>query len=373
MLGRMGGAASTQRGTSSAPDVPPGEPVDHEEIERQFDAIDLRPVERWLGGYAGTDGPGPAGPAGPDLGPTRIDASCSIGEVAFAVLRRQFAAFLAKEAGTRLGEDPEELHDMRVAARRLRAALSLFAHVLPVRAGRLRGELGWVAQALGAVRDVDVQLDQLRAWTAEAGGPDREALGSLIAILREQREEARTALLGTLDSPRYDRLTIGFGAMLRHGPLRTSPASRAPALAAAPELLMERYRRVRAAARRVARAGGVEDLHRLRIRCKRLRYALEFFDDVYDHRGRSVIRRLVTLQDLLGGIQDSNVAVARLRELATAGGASLSPATVFAMGQVAQRYAHRAEALRDRYPKRYRRFRGRRWRAFARMLKEGDG
>src|SRR5438445_13659090 len=109
MLGRMGGAASTQRGTSSAPDVPRREPVDHEEIEWQFDAIDLRPVERWLEGYAGTDGPGADGPAGPDLGPMRIDASCSIGEVAFAVLRRQFAAFLAKEAGTRLGDDPDEL------------------------------------------------------------------------------------------------------------------------------------------------------------------------------------------------------------------------------------------------------------------------
>ena len=57
-----------------------------------------------------------------------------MGELAFAVLRRQLGVVRAKEPGTRLGEDPEELHDMRVATRRLRAALSLFAGVLPVRA-----------------------------------------------------------------------------------------------------------------------------------------------------------------------------------------------------------------------------------------------
>ena len=67
-----------------------------------------------------------------------------MGEVAFAVVRRQLAVLAAKEPGTRLGEDPEELHDMRVATRRLRAALSFFAGVLPVRAQVFRaGSGGW--------------------------------------------------------------------------------------------------------------------------------------------------------------------------------------------------------------------------------------
>jgi CHAD domain-containing protein len=227
-----------------------------------------------------------------------------------------------------------------------------------------------VAQALGAVRDADVQLGQVRAWTAEAAGPDREALGELTSILEGEREKARSALLAVLDSRRYDRLTTAFGSMLRHGPLRSSPASRAPVLGVAPGLITTRYRRVLAAARRAARTGTIEDHHRLRIRCKRLRYALEFFDDVYEHRGRTVTRRLAKLQDLLGGIQDAHVAVVRLRDLATAEGSSLSPATIFAMGQVAERHAHQAAELRRRFPKSYRRFRGRSWRTFARILKE---
>ena len=90
-----------------------------------------------------------------------------MGELAFAVLRRQLAVLRAKEPGTRLGEDPEELHDMRVATRRLRAALSLFEGVLPVRAQVFREELGWLGRLLGAVRDLDVQLQGLAAMSSD--------------------------------------------------------------------------------------------------------------------------------------------------------------------------------------------------------------
>ena len=109
-------------------------------------------------------------PGSPDLGPTEISASSTMGELAFAVLRRQLAVLRDKEPGTRLGEDPEELHDMRVATRRLRAALSLFADVLPVRAQVFREELGWLGRLLGAVRDLDVQLEGLADMAAATAG-----------------------------------------------------------------------------------------------------------------------------------------------------------------------------------------------------------
>src|SRR6202012_5072817 len=92
-------------------------------------------------------------------------ATSTRGDVAFAALRRQLAVLRAKEPGTRLGEDPEELHDMRVATRRLRAALSLFEAVLPVRARVFRADLGWLARLRGAVRDLDVQLENLAAMS----------------------------------------------------------------------------------------------------------------------------------------------------------------------------------------------------------------
>jgi len=81
---------------------------------------------------------------------------------AFAVLRRRFSEFLAFEGGTALGEDPEQLHQMRVSTRRARAALRVFDSVLPASLLEARDELPWVAQALGAVRDMDVLLDRPR-------------------------------------------------------------------------------------------------------------------------------------------------------------------------------------------------------------------
>ena len=109
-------------------------------------------------------------PGPPDLGSTDVGPDVTLGELAYAVLRRQLAVLRAKEPGTRLGEDPEELHDMRVATRRLRAALDLFVEVLPVRAGVFRTELGWMAAALGTVRDLDVQLEALDGMSETVAG-----------------------------------------------------------------------------------------------------------------------------------------------------------------------------------------------------------
>src|SRR3984957_5624503 len=163
-------------------------------------------------------------PGVPDLGPTDISAQSTMGDLAFAVLRRQLAVVRAKEPGTRLGEDPEELHDMRVATRRLRAALSLFEGVLPVRAQVFREELGWLAHLLGEVRDLDVQLQNLAGMAASdvdrighgaEGRVDGEGpgpLGELAALLDGERGAARAALLRGLDSLPWGRLAKGLTA-----------------------------------------------------------------------------------------------------------------------------------------------------------------
>src|SRR5262245_51331184 len=127
-----------------------------------------------------------------DVGPVGIDADLSTGEVAFAVLRRQFRALLAKEPGTRLGDDPEDLPDMRVATRRLRAAIALFEPALPVRVARLREEIGWLGGVLGAVRDLDVQLEQQAEWAAERPERERQALDPLREVIERARSRART-------------------------------------------------------------------------------------------------------------------------------------------------------------------------------------
>jgi inorganic triphosphatase YgiF len=90
------------------------------------------------------------------LGPEDLTPEMTAGEAAFAILRRQFRVFLQNEPGTRIGADIEALHDMRVATRRMRAAIGTFAPFLPPRLAWFRAELGWVAAGLGAVRDLDV-------------------------------------------------------------------------------------------------------------------------------------------------------------------------------------------------------------------------
>jgi inorganic triphosphatase YgiF len=141
------------------PDAAPSDGVE-EFVDELRDALGLRPTEASKF-RTGLSAAGLSPVVTPDLGPTQIDASLSDGEVAFAVLRRHFAVMLAYEPGVRLGADPEELHDMRVATHRLRAALKLYADALPRRAEQYERDLRFVANALGDVRDLDVHLSRL--------------------------------------------------------------------------------------------------------------------------------------------------------------------------------------------------------------------
>jgi CHAD domain-containing protein len=311
-------------------------------------------------------------PALPDVGSTVLAPEPSLGDVAFVVLRRNVTAMLAHEPGTRLGEEAEELHDMRVATRRLRAALDLFEPALPGRSRRLRQELGWVAQQLGLVRDFDVQLARLNTWRDELPAQDGAALGDLAGLLHRQRDEARGDLLGCLDSERYDTLVSELISMLHQGPGagtgRAADRAGEPAVAVVPTLVLARHRAATKAARRARRTGDPTDVHRLRILCKRLRYALEFVSEIYDGRTRGVVRRVVALQDCLGLMQDAGVATGRLRSLATTVGAELSPATVFAMGELAERYRREAEHVGDTLPELLVTLKGRQWRKLKALM-----
>jgi CHAD domain-containing protein len=319
---------------------------------------------------AGLMAAGLAIPGLPDLGPTSVSSSSTLGELAFRVLRKEALAMLANVPGTRLGEDIEALHQMRVAMRRIRAGLDMFVEVLPVRAKRLRAELGWVAGLLGEVRDLDIQLGRFDDWTEEMPGDHREALDELADLLAGNRVTARQALLEALDSRRYERLVSGLVAMLAQGPSARSAAGRAPAVAALPALIGARHRAAGKAARRAKRTGLATDYHRLRIRCKRLRYALEFGSGLYEGELKGFVRHLTRLQDALGSMQDAEVASSRLQVIAlTDEGAALSRATIFAMGGVAARYRSEAEQLLAEMPELVQLLKGKEWKR-ARSLME---
>jgi len=293
---------------------------------------------------AGLLAAGVAIPRGPDLGSTEITPASGIGDLAYAVLRKDAASMIAHEPGTRLGDDPEDLHQMRVATRRLRAALALFEQVLPVRAVRLREELGWLAAVLGAVRDLDIQLERIDGWTEDMSGDHHQALDELGELLVRHHSKARVDLLEALDSRRFERLAAGLAALLEAGPSRRIAAVQQNALLVLPELINARHRSAKKAARRAEHSGVVGDFHALRIRCKRLRYAIEFTDDLYRAEVKRYAKEIASLQDALGLIQDAEMAAGRLQDVALSEeGELLSHRTIFAMGMVAQRCTSEVE------------------------------
>lgn len=302
---------------------------------------------------------GEAAPA--ERSPTAIEAAQTVAEAAFAILREHFAAFRAHQEGTRRGKDPEELHQMRVASRRLRAAMGLFKEILPPGAVRLRRELGWIGAFLGHARDADVQIEQVRAWLAAAGRRERGTYQPLLKLLQEQRSQARIPMFRVLDSPRYRRFLAAYQAFVRRRPPRRSAAARQPVGAVAPDLISQRFRAVRKAGDRLGRASPPAKLHALRIKCKRLRYAVEFFADLYGEPAAAFAKRVSRLQDLLGVHQDAHVAARRLRNLSEVQGRRLPPRTLVAMGRAAERYTQQAAEARSAFPAAYRRIIGKRW------------
>jgi triphosphatase len=319
---------------------------------------------------------------GDELDPKDVHPSMSVGEVAFAVLRRQFAEMRNHEPGTRLGEDPEELHDMRVPTRRMRAAMKVFQEALPERASWLREELRWVAHALGDVRDLDVQIERFLARKEEAGEESAGFLDRILKITEKRRAEARKNMLAVLDSERYESLESSFAEMLRRGPgaeqelgqSHGHDPSREPITVAAPPLVSRRYRKWRKAAKRLDATSSPEAFHDVRKKGKRLRYTLEFVSEVYGKPVQKLVKPLKRLQDDLGDHQDAIVASGYLRELGTTtGGTRVPRGTAFTMGVYSERCASEAADLRSRVPdsKPFRVLtKGKRWKKFEKVMND---
>ena len=307
---------------------------------------------------------------GRDLTPRRGLPEGSVGEVAFAALREQWRSLLEEEPGTRLGDDIEALHRMRVQVRRLRAALRLFQRCLPGESAALRRELRWLGAELGAVRDTDVQLEQLEAWQEAAEAGERAAFESLRPLLEAERRVARAGMLQALNSERYARLGAGMTDLVREGPARAPAAALTPAREALPGLLRPYLRAVRRQGDAIAVDSPASAYHALRIRGKRLRYALECMSDEYGRAGKRLARALRRLQEVLGAHQDAAVAIGRLRMIAEEEGTELPSQTVLAMGEVLERYRVQMLELRLAFPSAYARVREERWRTLRAALQD---
>jgi CHAD domain-containing protein/transposase-like protein len=242
----------------------------------------------------------------------------SMAEAGRKTLRFHFTEMLAHEAGTRLGEDIEELHDMRVATRRMRAAFDIFLPAYDARTIKpfVRG-LKTTGRALGSVRDLDVFMEKADHYleSLPEGG-----LGGLDPLLDEwhaQRAAARERMIHHLDNPEYETFKRGFSQFLQTegaGTAAASPAAGEPLPFAqeavrfeAPMLIYTRLSTVRAYDQILDNAS-ILQLHALRIEFKRLRYLLEFFNEVLGEEAKQVINEIKRMQDHLGDLHDADVA-----------------------------------------------------------------
>lgn len=285
-------------------------------------------------------------PAGLVLSP---DDSAAV--AARAVVRFHLRAFARVEPTARAGE-VEPVHQLRVATRRLRAALRLFAPLLPAQfAGATHRDLAWLAAAIGAVRDLDVLNETIRRRAARLDPELRRALGPLGVTLHEERQRALAQLGSTLDARRARRL---LGRLASFADSRTPGGRRARLGDVARDLIRPQVRAVTRAGRRLGPEAEASELHRVRVRVKRLRYALETLRSLGDRSVRGLLARLERLQDVLGKGQDATTAIAWLRTYAATPG--VSPESLLAAGALIQMLAARTRKQRRRALKAWRRF-----------------
>ena len=253
--------------------------------------------------------------ADPRSGPG-LTAADTMAAAALKTLRFHFARMLDNEAGTRSGKDPEDLHDMRVATRRMRAAMSVFeGHLEPSALRPIERGLRRTGRVLGAVRDLDVFHEKTTRYLDLLPEGRRHELDPLLEAWRAEREQARRRLLEYLDGERYRRFVECAARFLEE-----PGAAELPALTPQGEVVAQRVANVLPAVV-YTRMGAVwayaaalaePDLplvryHRLRISGKFLRYTLEFFEEVLGEDARPLIKAVKELQDHLGDVQDAVV------------------------------------------------------------------
>ena len=259
----------------------------------------------------------------------RMVADDPMSEAGRKVLRLHFLRMLEHEPGTRNGADIEELHDMRVATRRMRAAFRVFASYYKTRTIRpFVAELRRTARKLGAVRDLDVLMQKAEMYLATLPPDRRQDLDPLLSMWATRRDRARSKMLAYLDSDKYRDLKEAFWLFLETKEAGVRPEKALPpepvlSRHVVPILLYTRWAQVQAFGDLIDGAK-IETLHMLRIECKRLRYALEFFQEILGSEAGKVIGEVVALQDHLGNLNDADVANSMLSEFLF-GGRSVGP------------------------------------------------
>lgn len=270
-------------------------------------------------------------------------------KAAVAAISAQLRAMTGEHANAIAG-NVEAIHRLRVATRRLRAALRMLREVVP--GGETESaadELAWLCGAIGAVRDIDV-LAQVLEDRATRLEPDFiRALEPLSDTVRRQRTVEQQRLVAALGSERYRGLVQRLGAV---APELAADGVTLGAVAA--RLVRPQLRAMLRAGAGLDEASPPETLHRLRVRVKKLRYALEPLRSVGGKPARRVLRRLERVQERVGMYHDAVSAAAWLHGWATESRDAPAMA-MMAVGALIHSFERRIRRLRTRSLKAWRR------------------
>jgi CHAD domain-containing protein len=242
-----------------------------------------------------------------------IDPDDTLAEAGRKVWLYHFALMISHEAGTLQGDDNEELHDMRVATRRMRSAFDIFSPAFdPKIMKRFLKGLRKVGKALGMVRDMDVLLENALTYQKnlkEIKQPDFEPL---VNGWRRQIEKRRSKMTRHLRSEAYQNFKYNFNLFLQQPDTQKDsivfdPGTDSRLGDTVPILIYSRYAAVRAYEAMLPTAS-MSQLHALRIDFKRFRYTLEYFREILGENVGQIISELKQLQDHLGELHDAVVA-----------------------------------------------------------------
>ncbi|HVU13959.1 MAG TPA: CHAD domain-containing protein [Phototrophicaceae bacterium] len=252
-----------------------------------------------------------------------IDPSDPMAEAGRKALLADFIKMLEHEAGSRSGDDPEDVHDMRVSTRRMRSTLRLLAdYYKPKAIQPYLDELKKIAGLLGAVRDLDVMLADLQAYQASLDPGQQPPFQLIFDLLTDQRAKARKDLIRALDKGGYDHFVQDFSEFVAKAgkgayAIDLEDVHPYQVRHLLPQLVYEHLAAVRAYDAALADAD-LPTLHALRIEFKRLRYAVSIFADVLGKSGTEFTDELKAIQDHLGRLVDYHVAAERLHEIIAA-------------------------------------------------------
>lgn len=244
--------------------------------------------------------------------PVRLDATLGPQAAARAVIAACLEHLQRNEEGILATEDPGFVHQARVALRRLRSALRVFAPVMPPEALAWRRDLGAVARALGKARDWDVIALETLPPIVQAHG-DPGLARTLAAGAQSRRAREREGVRPVLLSAAYARLILDVAQWLSREP--TAIPGDQDVAQFASRILRKRHRKLLAAAANLAGLSP-EERHAVRVEGKRLRYAAEDFTSLFKPRqARDYLDALAALQEVLGESNDARTAVSLLGEL----------------------------------------------------------